>query len=123
VCVQFAPNTSIFIRDPAHDFLGLYNYSYQKTLQTGFVEVVNGLKGLDNFRAAAALRQREVDVLTLGVSTTNDLYLAGYASYLEVITAQRSVLEAELNLAEARQAQLLQSVNLYRTLGGGWDAP
>ena len=97
-------------------------YDYQKTLQTGFVEVVNGLKGLDNFRAAATLRQREVDVLTLGVSTANDLYLAGYASYLEVITAQRSVLEAELNLAEARQAQLLQSVNLYRALGGGWDA-
>ena len=47
--------------------------------------------------------------------------MAGYATYLEVITAQRSVLEAELSLAETRQALLLQSVNLYRALGGGWQ--
>ncbi|MBD2714342.1 efflux transporter outer membrane subunit [Hymenobacter sp. BT646] len=98
-------------------------YLYQKTLQTGFREVVTGLKGLENFRAAAALRQQEVDLLTKGVATANDLYVAGYASYLEVITAQRSVLEAELSLAEARQSQLLQSVDLYRALGGGWQQP
>ncbi|RZK97623.1 MAG: TolC family protein, partial [Hymenobacter sp.] len=79
-----------------------------------------GLKGLENYRAAAELRAREVDQLRKAVATSNELFVAGYASYLEIITAQRSVLEAELSLADARQAQLLQSVNLYRALGGGW---
>ena len=96
-------------------------YRYQQALQTGFREVVTGLQGLENYRAAAAARQREVQVLTTAVATSNELFVAGYASYLEVITAQRSVLEAELSLADARQAQLLQSVQLYRALGGGWE--
>ena len=96
-------------------------YRYQQTLQTGFREVVVGLQGLENFRAVADLRAREVAQLQSAVATSNELFVAGYASYLEVITAQRSVLEAELSLADARQAQLLQSVNLYRALGGGWQ--
>ncbi|MBH8558839.1 TolC family protein [Hymenobacter negativus] len=96
-------------------------YRYQQTLQTGFREVVVGLQGLENFQSVANLRAREVEQLTSAVATSNDLFVAGYASYLEVITAQRSVLEAELSLAEARQALLLQSVNLYRALGGGWQ--
>ena len=97
------------------------HYRYQQALQTGFREVVNGLQGLENYRASAAFRQQEVALLTNAVATANELFVAGYASYLEVITAQRSVLEAELSLAEARQAQLLQSVGLYRALGGGWQ--
>jgi multidrug efflux system outer membrane protein len=96
-------------------------YRYQQALQTGFREVVVGLHGLENYRAAADLRAREVAQLRSAVATSNELFVAGYASYLEIITAQRSVLEAELSLADARQAQLLQSVNLYRALGGGWQ--
>ena len=96
-------------------------YHYQQTLQTGFREVVVGLQGLENFRAVTDLRTREVAQLTSAVATANDLFVAGYATYLEVITAQRGVLEAELSLAEARQIQLLQSVSLYRALGGGWQ--
>jgi NodT family efflux transporter outer membrane factor (OMF) lipoprotein len=96
-------------------------YRYQQALQTGFREVVVGLQGLQNFQSVVDLRTREVEQLTSAVATSNDLFVAGYASYLEVITAQRSVLEAELSLAETRQALLLQSVNLYRALGGGWQ--
>ncbi|MBJ6109873.1 efflux transporter outer membrane subunit [Hymenobacter sp. BT523] len=96
-------------------------YRYQQSLQTGFREVVNGLQGLENYRAASAARQEEVELLTKAVTTSNKLFVAGYATYLEVITAQRSVLEAELSLAESRQRQLLQSVSLYRALGGGWQ--
>ncbi|WP_035563389.1 efflux transporter outer membrane subunit [Hymenobacter sp. IS2118] len=96
-------------------------YRFQQSLQTGFREVVNGLRGLENHRAAAAARQQEVVLLTRAVATANELFVAGYATYLEVITAQRSVLEAELSLAESRQTQLLQSVALYRALGGGWE--
>lgn len=96
-------------------------YRFQQSLQTGFREVVNGLRGLENYRAAAAARQQEVVLLTRAVATSNELFVAGYATYLEVITAQRSVLEAELSLAESRQTQLQQSVALYRALGGGWE--
>ncbi len=46
---------------------------------------------------------------------------SGYASYLEVITAQRSVPEAELALINTKQAQFLSLTDLYRALGGGWE--
>jgi len=45
----------------------------------------------------------------------------GKASYLEVITAQRSVLDAELEVTGARKEVLLQTVSLYRGVGGGWN--
>ncbi|MGI4739255.1 MAG: efflux transporter outer membrane subunit [Janthinobacterium lividum] len=108
-----------FLQAVAGNYEGYYRY--QQALQTGFREVVVGLQGLENYRAVADLRAREVAQLQSAVATSNELFVAGYASYLEVITAQRSVLEAELSLADARQEQLLQSVNLYRALGGGWQ--
>ncbi|RZK60309.1 MAG: efflux transporter outer membrane subunit [Hymenobacter sp.] len=97
-------------------------YRYQQALQAGFREVVIGLRGLENYRAVAELRYREAEQLRSATETSNDLYLAGYATYLEVITAQRALLEAELNLATARRDQLLQGVLLYQALGGGYQA-
>ncbi|GGK83280.1 hypothetical protein ACD591_14160 [Rufibacter glacialis] len=60
-------------------------------------------------------------MLQNAVSTSNELYRAGYASYLEIITAQRSVLEAELNLVNTQKLVLQSTVHLYRSLGGGWQ--
>lgn len=96
--------------------------NYQKTIQSGFEEVTTNLRGLENFRDVADLRQQEVDALTKAVTTANDLYRANYATYIEVITAQRSVLDAELNLTAARRQQFLLLIDLYRALGGGWTA-
>jgi multidrug efflux system outer membrane protein len=49
------------------------------------------------------------------------LFTSGYASYLEVITAQKSVLEAELQLANVKKNIFHSVVGLYRALGGGWS--
>ncbi|MBO0950723.1 TolC family protein [Fibrella sp. HMF5405] len=96
-------------------------YRYQQTVQTGFSEVITGLRGVENYRAVADLQTQEVVVLGRAVSTSNDLFVSGYASYLEVITAQRSVLEAELALINTKRAQYLSLTDLYRALGGGWE--
>ena len=96
--------------------------NYQKTIQTGFEEVTTNLRGIENYREVADLRQQEVNALTKAVATANDLYRANYATYIEVITAQRSVLDAELNLTAARRQQFLLLIDLYRALGGGWTA-
>ena len=63
-----------------------------------------------------------VAALTRAVAVSNDLYRASYANYLEVVTAQRSVLEAELSLTNARREQYQLMIDLYRALGGGWTA-
>lgn len=96
-------------------------YRYRQTIITGFSEVTASLRGVENYYEAAQLKSQEVDVLQQAVATSNDLFRSGYATYLEVITAQRSVLEAELSLITTKQAQFLSLTDLYRSLGGGWE--
>lgn len=95
-------------------------YDYQRVVQTGFQEVTTSLRGVENYRRVYELQEQEVVALTKAVEIANDLYTASYATYLEVITAQRSALEAELNLANTRREQFLLLIELYRALGGGW---
>ncbi|EMR04721.1 copper/silver efflux system outer membrane protein CusC [Cesiribacter andamanensis AMV16] len=81
-----------------------------------------GLARIQNYERMYGLKEKEVAVLQNAVATANDLYTTGYASYLEVITAQRGVLEAELELANIRKEIFLSVIELYRALGGGWKA-
>ncbi len=94
-------------------------YTYQKAVLQGFQEVVSNLKRIENTRTIQEINEQEVEVLTNAVTTSNDLFMSGYASYLEVITAQKSVLEAELSLVSTRKEIFLSVVDLYRALGGG----
>ncbi|WP_153798911.1 TolC family protein [Foetidibacter luteolus] len=96
-------------------------YNYQKVLLSSFSEVVTSLKSIENGSESFKLKEQEVRELTNAVATAKDLYLTGYANYLEVISAQKGVLEAELQL-NGNKKQLFQSViGLYRSLGGGWE--
>jgi multidrug efflux system outer membrane protein len=49
-------------------------------------------------------------------------YRVGYASYFNVIDADRDLFTAELTLSAARLNTLLSVVQLYRALGGGWQS-
>lgn len=96
-------------------------FRYQQLLVNSFGEVYTGLSDIDNKRRVQVLKEQEVSELQSGVSTANDLYVAGYASYLEVITAQKSVLQAEFELNDLRKDVWVSMINLYRYLGGGWQ--
>lgn len=95
-------------------------YNYQQRILTGHQEVVSHLQRVENYKKIYLLREQETEVLLSAVSTSNDLFMAGYATYLEVITAQARVLEAELNRTTTRKEIFLSVVDLYRALGGGW---
>ncbi|HJT74170.1 MAG TPA: efflux RND transporter permease subunit, partial [Chitinophaga sp.] len=94
-------------------------YNYRQAVINGYQEVLTALGKMQNGQQAYELKQAEVQMLQDGVSTANDLYATGYATYLEVITAQKSVLEAELTLANSRKELFLGAIALYRSLGGG----
>ncbi len=107
-----------FNRSVAERALAYYNY--QQRVIAGYGEVVNNLRGIDNLEAMYALKEEEVSVLLSAVSTSNVLFTSGYASYLEVITAQKRVLEAELELATIKKSIFHSLIGLYKALGGGW---
>ncbi len=95
-------------------------YQYQQSLLDAYSEVVTNMSAVENFKRSYHLKHQEVTQLQAAVVTARDLYLSGYANYLEVITAQKNVLEAELQLARQQQDIIVAQVQLYRSLGGGW---
>lgn len=94
--------------------------SYQKNILQAYQEVLSNLTSIEQYKKIIDINRKEVSVLSEAVSTSNDLYLGGYANYLEVITAQKGVLEAELNSTMSQKELLLSVLGLYRSLGGGW---
>ncbi|WP_128547629.1 TolC family protein [Larkinella soli] len=94
---------------------------YQKAILSGFSDVVTDLRGIENFRNVANLKAQEVAMLEQATGVSKELFATGYASYLEVITAQRSVLEAKLAQINVKRAQFHWLIDLYRSLGGGWQ--
>src|SRR5437867_11719374 len=66
-------------------------------------------------------RTRQVNALETAVKLSTQRYVAGKASYYEVLEAQQQLFPAELTLARTQRDQLLAIVELYKALGGGWQ--
>lgn len=94
---------------------------YQKTALQAYKEVITLLQEINTDRTIRTLKQQEVSALEEGIQAANDLYLAGYASYLEIVTAQKSKLEAELQLLDTERQMVTSMLLLYQSLGGGWQ--
>lgn len=83
-------------------------------------EVANALVQADKLQEQETIASQQVDTLTAAVTNARLLFKSDLANYLEVITAQANILQAELNLALVQRQQLDAFVELYRSLGGGW---
>jgi outer membrane protein TolC len=55
------------------------------------------------------------------VEIANDLFKSGRATYLEVLNAQRTAIDAKIDLINTKKLQYKSSINLYKALGGGWQ--
>jgi len=93
---------------------------YQKTLLNSYYEVYVVWHNAENLEQQITIKEEEAFVLRRAFSSSNDLFSVGFATYLEVITAQRRLLDVELELTELKKDQLKNMAVLYRSLGGGW---
>lgn len=94
-------------------------HAYRQALVTGYVEVHNQVANARLLERLGKLKAEESALLDASVSTSTDLFQSGRATYLEVLTARQSALEADLGKIDIRKRQLQTSVNLYKALGGG----
>ncbi len=96
-------------------------YNYQRTVVTAFTEVVNNIAKVDNFRKSVAIKQEQVKALENYVDVATQLFQAARpgAEYMDVLFAQRDLLEARTVLIETKQQQLSAIVKAYQSLGGG----
>ena len=56
-----------------------------------------------------------------GIDLTRTQYLNGYISYLDMLDAQRTYLDAQIALSNAVRDKQIALVQLYKALGGGWE--
>ncbi len=94
---------------------------YRKKVINAYSEVVTELNAITNLNKAYQLKRQQATELGNAVATSRDLYLGGRASYLEIVTAQRGVLDAELELNQIQRELNQVRIDLYRSLGGGWQ--
>ncbi|MGQ1947564.1 TolC family protein [Geofilum sp. OHC36d9] len=83
-------------------------------------EVNNALGMYQTATRKIDLRQQQIDALRKSVDYTRELLNYGSASYIEVLNAQQSLLDAQINVVNDHLQQLNAIVSLYRSLGGGW---
>ncbi len=94
---------------------------YRQTILESFQEVADLLVAI-RARTEQLDRQREeVQASEAAERLAIVRYRQGLVDFLEVIDAQRTVLDAESRFVETERARLVDMVKLFKALGGGWD--
>lgn len=95
--------------------------TYEQSIYNGLREVSDALVGYSRTRSQRAEQEQLVRALEETVRLSTLRYRGGLDSYLQVLDAQRNLFTGELGLAQLRLAERLSVVQLYRSLGGGWQ--
>lgn len=95
--------------------------SFQQTLLNAGGEVNNALAKCQTARSKVELRKKQVASLEIAVESTQLLMRHGSTTYLEVLTAQQTLLAAQLSQINDRFEEIQSVVDLYHALGGGRD--
>jgi multidrug efflux system outer membrane protein len=96
-------------------------YEYEQSIIQAYMEVSNQISNIDNLDKNYQLKKKQVDALVESIDVANQLFLSARADYLEVLLTQRDALDAKRDLIETKQKQMVAMVDLYKSLGGGWQ--
>lgn len=94
---------------------------YRQTALAALRDVSDALSSRERLAEIREQRAVQVNALETAVKLSSERYIAGKASYYEVLEAQQQLFPAELELARTERDQLLAIVSLYKGLGGGWQ--
>ena len=94
---------------------------FQQTLLNAGSEVNEALVKYQTAKEKAAYYDKQIMSLNKAFESTSLLMQHGNTTYLEVLTAQQTLLSAQLNQVANRFAEIQGVINLYQALGGGRD--
>jgi NodT family efflux transporter outer membrane factor (OMF) lipoprotein len=95
--------------------------AFRQSVLNAVGEVSNALVSYTDLRDQERIASTRLGTLRQAVGHAQLLFRSGLANYLEVITAQGNLLSSELDYASIKRQQLSEQVELYRSLGGGWQ--
>ncbi|MDU9390418.1 AdeC/AdeK/OprM family multidrug efflux complex outer membrane factor [Pseudomonas japonica] len=93
---------------------------YEKTIQTAFQEVSDGLAARQTYNEQLQAQRDLVAANQDYYRLAERRYRIGVDSNLVFLDAQRNLFSAQQSLITDRLSQLVSEVNLYKALGGGW---
>jgi len=96
--------------------------NYRESVLEAFQQVEDGLSGLALLDQAAKTQGKAVTDSRRALDLANDRYVGGVTTYLDVITAQSTLLANERLATQLLGQQMTTSVYLVKALGGAWDA-
>ena len=96
--------------------------NYREGVLEAFQQVEDGLSGLALLNQAAKTQKAAVADSRRALDIANDRYVGGLTTYLDVITAQSTLLSNERLATQLLGQQMTTSVYLVKALGGAWDA-
>jgi outer membrane protein, multidrug efflux system len=94
---------------------------YQQVIQQAFREVDDALVFHQKVQDIRGGRERRVAAARRTLVLATLRYENGLSGYLDLLDAQRQLFSAEVDLASTTRDQLTAVVQVYKTLGGGWE--
>jgi NodT family efflux transporter outer membrane factor (OMF) lipoprotein len=95
--------------------------AYRNTVFSAFEDVEDQLSGLRILEQESSQEAEAVAAAQHSFDLSNARYKGGVTSYLEVLTAEATLLENQRTAIDIESRQFASSVGLVRALGGGWD--
>jgi NodT family efflux transporter outer membrane factor (OMF) lipoprotein len=95
--------------------------AYRNTVIQAFQDVEDNLSSLRILDQESAVQQNAVAAAQRSFNLSNQRYKGGVTSYLEVLTAEATLISDQRTLTDLQTRQFAASVQLIRALGGGWD--
>jgi NodT family efflux transporter outer membrane factor (OMF) lipoprotein len=96
--------------------------AYRSTVLQAFNDVEDRLSDLRILEQESTVEDRAVASAQHSLDLSNQRYKGGVTSYLEVLTAETSLIQNQRTALDLQTRQFVASVGLIRALGGGWDA-
>jgi NodT family efflux transporter outer membrane factor (OMF) lipoprotein len=94
---------------------------YRNTVFQAFNDVEDQLSGLRILEQESVVEKRAVASAQNSFDLSNQRYKGGVTSYLEVLTAETTLIDNQRTAIDLQTRQFVASVGLVRSLGGGWD--
>lgn len=94
---------------------------YKSTILNAFQEVSTDLTSVQKLGREREAQARAVEAYRVAVRVSMERYIAGRASYYEVLQEQQQLFPAENALVQIQLNQLLSYIQLYQALGGGFE--
>ena len=96
--------------------------NYRQSVLAAFQQVEDGISNLSTLSQALTTQGKAVEDARKALEIANNRYVGGVTNYLDVITAQTTLLSSERLQTQLLGQQMVSSVYLVKALGGGWDA-